>query len=178
LFEKRANNIRQGGEVSFPGGEFNSEVDKNFVDTAIRETSEELGIEKEKIILIGKLGSLFAPMGVIIEAYIGLLKIKSISELKIDPLEVEKIFILPVSFFEENQPEEYYVRVEVHSNKFDENGTEIKLLPVHELGLPEKYASPWRGGKHRVLVYKSQEEIIWGLTAELVFDFINLAYDK
>jgi 8-oxo-dGTP pyrophosphatase MutT (NUDIX family) len=40
LFEKRANHIRQGGEVSFPGGEF-TKKDQGLRHTAIRETSEE-----------------------------------------------------------------------------------------------------------------------------------------
>jgi len=34
LFEKRAAHIRQGGEVCFPGGEFDPEVDTSFQDTA------------------------------------------------------------------------------------------------------------------------------------------------
>jgi 8-oxo-dGTP pyrophosphatase MutT (NUDIX family) len=36
LFEKRAANIRQGGEICFPGGEYDPRLDKNFSDTAIR----------------------------------------------------------------------------------------------------------------------------------------------
>ena len=32
---------------------------------------------------------------------------------------------------------------------------------------------PWRRGKHRVLVYKNTEEVIWGITAELVFELTN-----
>ena len=43
LFEKRAKDIRQGGEVSFPGGEFDVEQDESFFDTALRETYEEIG---------------------------------------------------------------------------------------------------------------------------------------
>ena len=53
LFEKRSENIRQGGEVSFPGGEYDSENDVNFQETAVRETVEELGISKEQISILG-----------------------------------------------------------------------------------------------------------------------------
>ncbi len=80
LFEKRANNIRQGGEVSFPGGEFDKNKDKDFLDTAVRETIEEIGIAKEKIQIIGNMGTLVAPMGVTVDSFIGILKINKLNE--------------------------------------------------------------------------------------------------
>jgi 8-oxo-dGTP pyrophosphatase MutT (NUDIX family) len=78
LFEKRSSTVRQPGEVSFPGGHFDSRYDKDFLSTATRETSEELGIENTCIEVIGSLGTLVAPMGVIVETYLGILKIKSL----------------------------------------------------------------------------------------------------
>ena len=39
ILEKRAKNIRQAGEISFPGGK-KDETDKNFRETAIRESIE------------------------------------------------------------------------------------------------------------------------------------------
>jgi len=99
LFEKRANNIRQGGEVSFPGGEFDTIKDKDFLDTAVRETIEEIGVIKEKIQIIGNMGTLVAPMGVTVESYVGILNIHNLNELKIDENEVERIFTIPVSYF-------------------------------------------------------------------------------
>ena len=101
LFEKRANNIRQGGEVSFPGGEFDSNKDKDFLDTAVRETIEEIGVTKEKIQIIGSMGTLVAPMGVTVDSFVGVLNINSLNVLKIDENEVERIFTIPVSYFSE-----------------------------------------------------------------------------
>ena len=49
LFQKRAATIRQGGDICFPGGGFEIGVDKSFKDTALRETFEELGIQKKDI---------------------------------------------------------------------------------------------------------------------------------
>jgi len=68
LFEKRSLNIRQGGEVSFPGGQYDNNTDNDFQQTAIRETEEELGIGAQKIDMLGKLGTLVAPMGVSVDA--------------------------------------------------------------------------------------------------------------
>ena len=43
LFTKRSTKLRQdAAEISFPGGHVDSAVDNSFVDTALRETEEEL----------------------------------------------------------------------------------------------------------------------------------------
>ncbi|MDY0082614.1 MAG: CoA pyrophosphatase [Ignavibacteriaceae bacterium] len=173
LFQKRSQKVRQPGEVSFPGGHYENQKDNGFLATALRETCEELGIEKKKIRTLGKLGTFVGPMGVIVEAFIGKLNIKSLDELNIDTIEVDRIFLLPVDFFIQTKPLEYFTRVELHPSIVNENGDKVELLPVKDLGLPERYALPWTSGKHRVLVYKNSEETVWGITAELVFEFVN-----
>jgi len=170
LFQKRSTTVRQPGEVSFPGGHFNSRFDNDFLSTATRETCEELGIEKDKISVLGKIGTLVAPMGVIVEAYLGILNINSLDVLKIDHKEVDRIFVIPLEYFISNKPDEYFTRLELHPFMTKEDGEKVELLPVKELGLPEKYSIPWTNGKHRVLVYRTYEEVIWGITAELIFE--------
>lgn len=173
LFQKRSKSVRQPGEVSFPGGHFEKSKDKDFQSTAVRETCEELGINEQQISILGKLGTLVAPMGVIVEAYIGKLNINSLDELRIDTKEVEKIFIVPIDFFINNNPSEFTTRLELHPTITNESGDREELLPVKDLGLPERYALPWAGGKHRVLIYKNTKEVIWGITAELVYELSN-----
>ncbi|MCL6494816.1 MAG: CoA pyrophosphatase [Ignavibacterium sp.] len=173
LFEKRSIEVRQPGEISFPGGHFEIAKDKDFMDTAIRETVEELGIAANKITILGKLGTLVTPMGIIVETYIGKLEIESLNELKYDSKEVDKIFLVPLEFFFNNEPEKYENQLQLHPYIVDENGEKIDLLPVRELGLPERYANPWKKGKHRVIVYRYNQEIIWGITAELVYELVN-----
>ena len=174
LFEKRANHIRQGGEVSFPGGEFDIKKDQALRHTAIRETSEELGLYSEKIKIIGKVGTLVSPMGVTVDAFVGILLIKSVDELSIDKNEVEKVFLVPVDHFLKKKPDEYTVKLEVHPSYKDEDGKTVELLPVQKLGLPSRYSKPWKNGFHRILVYNSTEEVIWGITAEIVFELCRM----
>ena len=174
LFEKRADHIRQGGEVSFPGGEFDNKKDQGLRHTAIRETTEELGLQQEKIKIIGKIGTLVAPMGVTVDAFVGLISIKSLDELAIDKNEVEKVFLEPMNHFLKQKPEEYTVKLEVHPSYTDENGKKVELLPVQKLGLPSRYSKPWRNGFHRILVYNSTEEVIWGITAEIIFELCRM----
>jgi 8-oxo-dGTP pyrophosphatase MutT (NUDIX family) len=174
LFEKRSNHIRQGGEVSFPGGEFDTKKDQTLRQTALRETTEELGIPNEKIKIIGKLGTLVAPMGVTVDPFVGYLQIEDLAELTIDKNEVEKVFSVPVAHFLKKKPDEYTVKLEVHPSYIDEKGKEIELLPVQKLGLPARYSKPWKNGFHRILVYNSTAEVIWGITAEIVYEFCRM----
>jgi peroxisomal coenzyme A diphosphatase NUDT7 len=173
LFEKRAAGIRQGGEICFPGGEFDPEMDTNFRDTAIRETMEELGIQKDKINVIGALDVLIGPMGVTIDPFVAEVKIDSLTDLIIDSHEVDKAFTVPLSFFTDNEPEVYYVRMEIQPAYLDKEGLKIDLFPTKELNLPERYHTPWNSGNQRVLVYKVNGEIIWGLTAILIEEIIR-----
>lgn len=173
LFEKRSAGIRQGGEICFPGGEYDAGKDKTFQETAIRETVEELGITADRIKIIGNLDTFVGPMGITVDPFIAILDVPDISTLKFDKNEVEKIFLIPVSFFIENQPEIYKMRLELHSYYLNEKGEKIDLLPVRQLGLPELYAEPRQGKKHNVYVYKTKDEIVWGITAALIYEFIT-----
>lgn len=173
LFEKRSFSVRQPGEISFPGGHYDSELDKDFMDTAIRETAEELGIPKSKITVLGKLGTLVTPMGIIVETFVGKLDFNSLDEIHYDSKEVDRTFLVPLKYFMITQPEIYENQIQLHPYILDENGNKIDLLPVRELGLPERYANPWKKGKHRVIVYRYDQEIIWGITAELIFELVN-----
>jgi coenzyme A diphosphatase NUDT7 len=174
LFQKRAAHIRQGGEACFPGGQHDPDKDLSCKETAIRETLEELGIERKAIKIEGVLDTLVSPMGATVDSFIATLSIRSLNELKIDRKEVEKVFMIPVSFFEKNEPEKYKVRLEIQSSYVDKNGEKINLLPVQELELPERYNRPWGGRKFRVLVYKTGREIIWGITAEIIYELIQM----
>lgn len=173
LFEKRAAHIRQGGEICFPGGEFDHVTDSSFKDTAIRETIEELGIKKEDISIHGILDTLIGPMGVTVDSFIGTLDITNTESLHFDSNEVEKIFTIPVSFFTANEPELYHTRMEINPTDIDKNGEKITTLPVKELQLPERYSRTWRGRKHNIYVYKTTEGVIWGITAALINDVVH-----
>ncbi|MCF8241527.1 MAG: NUDIX domain-containing protein [Melioribacteraceae bacterium] len=172
LFEKRSEMIRQGGEICFPGGEHDIN-DESLMSTAIREFTEELGIPVDKLRVAGYLGTLIGPMGVTVDAYIGEIIDYENIELKLYENEVEKVFTMPLKYFITHQPEIYNVNMQVIPFHKDENGDTVDLLPVKELGLPERYSKPWRVRRHKVLVYRTDHEVIWGITAQLVYSFIQ-----
>ncbi|KZT37954.1 hypothetical protein SISSUDRAFT_986927 [Sistotremastrum suecicum HHB10207 ss-3] len=55
LFEVRGNLRSHAGEVSFPGGKRDPD-DKSLMDTALRETQEEIGLVPEQVEILGELG--------------------------------------------------------------------------------------------------------------------------
>ena len=173
LFQKRAATIRQGSEICFPGGMYDPEKDDDFRKTAVRETVEELGIHPDSIKVKGQMDTLVASAGATVDSYLAVLDINYPQDLKLNEDEVEKTFLLPVNYFKENPPETYKVRLEVQPAYTNSKGEDVTLFPAKALGLPERYHKPWGGLHHRVLVYHSDEGIIWGITAEIIFDIIN-----
>lgn len=173
LFQKRAATIRQGGDICFPGGGFEKGVDKNFKQTALREIKEELGIKKKSIKVIGQLDTMVAPMGAIVEVFVGIVKKKALKSMKIDKSEVEKTLLIPVSFFKNNKPKEYILRNEVKPYHIDENGNKEVYFPSDKLNLPKMYQKPWGNKKHKVWVFKYKQDVIWGMTSVIIRDFLE-----
>lgn len=173
LFEKRAAHIRQGSEICFPGGEFDEKLDKDPTQTAVRETMEELGIQRKDINVLGLFDTFVGPMGVTVDPVIAELHLDDINNLNIDKNEVEKVFVSPVSFFLDNEPEMYSIRVQVQPYYTDERGHRVDLFPVKELNLPERYTKPWNMKNQPVFVYRTNGEVIWGITAVLIRAFLN-----
>ena len=161
LFEKRSSHIRQGGEISLPGGKFDAN-DKTTKSTAIRETIEEIGISRNKIEILGKFGSLITASGIILDTYVGYLKIKDISELNFNSDEVEKLFLVPIDFFIKNKPR--IEKIEMRN---------IPKFSTEELSLPKIYENSWTGYFRNVYFYKYQDELIWGITSEIIYDFVQ-----
>ena len=173
LFEKRSPEIRQGGEICFPGGGIDGSLDKNSRHTALRETMEELGVDEELIRIDGQSDSVIASMGAVIEVYVGELMIHSLDDCRLNRAEVDEIFLVPVRYFREHPPKEYELHLEIKPSYFDEDGNEVILLPVQELGLPERYSRPWKGRNYGVLVYSWGQYTIWGITARIVNSLVS-----
>lgn len=167
LFEKRATNIRQGGEICFPGGEI-EESDKNSTEAAIRETNEEIGISSKKISVLGRLDTLIGPRGITVEPIVAELNLTNLTECKIDETEVEKVFSVPVSYFKSNKPKIYKVLSQINYKMFNEEGLEESLIPHNSQ--EKSYTENLR----EVFVYKTNGEIIWGITARLVYEIVEM----
>jgi 8-oxo-dGTP pyrophosphatase MutT (NUDIX family) len=96
LLTKRASHLKHHpGQVSFPGGKFESS-DASLKQTAVRETVEEVGIDESLITIIGQLPALPTISQFSVTPYIALIDHNYIP--KIDTNEVAEIFEVPASF--------------------------------------------------------------------------------
>lgn len=77
------------GQVSFPGGRVEP-TDRDTVETALRETEEEIGLGREHVEVLGYLERYRTVTGFDIEPVVGLIKPEFV--LKPDPFEVAEIF--------------------------------------------------------------------------------------
>ncbi|KAB2337071.1 CoA pyrophosphatase [Cytobacillus depressus] len=161
LFEVRSIQLRrQPGEVCFPGGR----VDKSDRDeqyTAIRETSEELGIKESSIEHVFPLDYMISPFGTIIYPFVGF--IKASEEINYNRSEVEKIFTVPLSFFKKTKPEVFQIRYRVEP---EEN------FPFDQIIGGEKYN--WQIRNLEECFYYYEDKVIWGLTARILKHFIEI----
>lgn len=83
------------GQISFPGGKL-EEVDSDLVDTALRETHEEIGIARDQIEVIGKLSELFIiASNFKVLPTVGLLK--EPPSFIPDPIEVAEVLTMPLN---------------------------------------------------------------------------------
>ncbi len=97
LFTKRTELVEtHKGQISFPGGMADPD-DKTIIQTALRETSEEVGIPEHAVEVVGMLEDLFTPTGFVITPVLGI--IDKLPDIHINAMEVEEVFTLPLSFF-------------------------------------------------------------------------------
>ncbi len=83
------------GQISFPGGRIES-YDMTPVDTALRETEEEVGLARQHIEPIGVLPDYFTGTGYCVTPVAAL--VQPPFELRPDPREVAEVFEVPLAF--------------------------------------------------------------------------------
>lgn len=108
LLTKRSEDLPvHPGQVSFPGGRAESH-DEGPVDTALRETEEEVGIHRRHIDIVGQLDLYSTRTGFEITPVVGLLTPPF--DMRADPMEVQEIFEVPLAFFLNRENHERHSR--------------------------------------------------------------------
>ena len=95
LMTQRSSQLRtHAGEISFPGGRVEP-VDRSPIDTALRETEEEIGLMREHVTFAGYLKPHLVLSGFWITPVVGF--VQPGFALKLDAREVENTFEVPLS---------------------------------------------------------------------------------
>ncbi len=109
LLTKRSEDLPvHAGQVSFPGGRVDP-GDLDAVDTALRETEEEIGIERSSIDIAGRLDTYLTRTGYEVVPVVGLLEppIRA----RPDPSEVAEVFEIPLSMVLDRRNHQRHSRV-------------------------------------------------------------------
>ncbi|QHE51109.1 CoA pyrophosphatase [Pontibacillus sp. HMF3514] len=161
LFEVRSLNMRrQPGEVCFPGGKVDEE-DEDTQYTAVREAVEELGVRRDRIKDIYSFGYMVSPFGMKVDAYVGFLKCDE-QDLTPNPKEVAEVFTVPLDFLLNTEPDIHYIQMEVQPEG---------EFPYHLIPNGENYK--WSKRRYAEHFYYYGDQVIWGLTARILHDFIQ-----
>ena len=148
---KKLNHHR--GEMSFPGGKFDPSTDITLKDTALRETYEEIGIQKNNIEILGSLDDFPTFTGYTIRPFIGIIKNPEKTDFKINHNEVSDLIKIPIEFLvKENLFSEI-----PFSNK---SGKKIFVLSFN-------YLDP----------ITKKQFTIWGASAHILARFLKRVYD-
>ena len=102
LLTKRSNNLKNHpGQIAFPGGK-KDQSDSSPIETALRETQEEVGLNPKNVEIIASLPSHKTATGFVIKPYLGLIN-QPFSE-TLRQGEVDEIFTVPYEYIlnEEN----------------------------------------------------------------------------
>ena len=159
LYEVRSQLVSQAGDSSFPGGKV--EPGETYEETAVRETMEELNIQRENIKVHGEMDYIIGQY-MIIRCFVGEIVDLDISDIHPNE-EVETIYSVPVNYFIENDPNYFSVRYnprldEEFEKSLGENEFERKLAN-HGDNIP---------------VYEIKDHSLWGYTANMTARFIEI----
>ena len=84
------------GQISFPGGQ-REDADAEMVETALRESYEEIGLEPSRVTVLGELDDVFtAVSSFVITPVVGLVE-GGIDDLRLARDEVKSVLIVPVN---------------------------------------------------------------------------------
>lgn len=160
LFTVRAKTLRrQPGEICFPGGHVECS-DGGYLRAAIRETCEELGTTEENIQILGDLDIFVTHGGPILHPFVGVLK--EYKNLNFSRAEVDSLLIVPLKALLEQKP--FVCEMDLA----DHPGEDFPFDLV-----PQRIRV-WRKRKrYHVYFYQYGGQVIWGMTARILFGFLE-----
>ena len=162
LYEVRASTLRrQPGEVCFPGGRM--ERGETPEECALRETWEELAIPSGCVKLLGRLDFIAHRANFIMYPILGLVGGGALDALRLNPAEVEEVFLVPLSHLLNTAPIEY---------EYELIPTPAENFPYELIGIPRDYK--WQHGSENVPVYPWQGRAIWGLTGRITRNLVQI----
>ena len=105
LFTQRASHLNHhASQISFPGGKYENS-DESLIFTALREAKEEIGLNPNKVRILGTLPEYNTISGFAVLPVIGILdeSVDLVTDLNIDENEVSRVFQVPLAHLMDQQ---------------------------------------------------------------------------
>jgi len=96
LTQRTAHLAHHAGQISFPGGHIEPD-DGGPLETALRETEEEVGLDRRHVSVIGHLDTYVTRTGFVVMPVVGI--VEPPFDVSPDPHEVAEVFEVPLAFF-------------------------------------------------------------------------------
>lgn len=129
------------------------EHDTSYVDCALRETEEEIGINRDRITLWGQTSLVHLRNAPAIMPVIGMINNYRADLLKINSQEVERVFTVPISELCQNRKH-----------------TQFRMIPRN---IRDRSGSGTLTASYSIPVYTVEEARIWGITAIITHLFLQ-----
>lgn len=161
LFQVRSLALRaQPGEICFPGGKIEP-MDRDAKAAAIRECTEELGIDESDITVIAALPPVHTPQRTFIFPFLA--EISSVADIAINHAEVDSWFTIPVAYLLRHPPQLGYMNMTVQPGKG---------FPIEKIA--NRHAYEGRSYQMPEYFYEYNDYIIWGLTGRILKQFLDM----
>jgi 8-oxo-dGTP pyrophosphatase MutT (NUDIX family) len=146
LFIKRTShkNDQHSGQIAFPGGRADTN-DPSLLMTALREAEEEIGIKPADVDILGQSCSITTVTNYTVTPFVGILPWPY--TITASRIEVEKTLLIPMDWL--NNPSHYQTKL---WNSAPKSGRELSAIFYKEY----------------------QGETLWGATAQIVMDFLEI----
>lgn len=165
LFIRRSKNKkdRHSGQVAFPGGSCDAN-DNGAIDTALRETREEVGIRRDKIRVVGVLPDYETTSYFRVTPVVGLLQWPC--TMKLQDSEVARAFTIPLDWLLDDSHYQLRERAPV---------VDIAKESVAKEGVAKESAAKSEESKRPPVVYFDEYdgELLWGASARMTLNFLH-----
>ena len=157
LMEVRSLNVRQPGEVCFPGGHI--EAGETCMDAALRETYEELGIRPSSVNVLPGMEPEWHMEKKYVYPVLAEIDPFEPERLLLRQEEVSEVFTMPLAWLLSHEPAVY-----------DVSDPESEKLPV----ILRQYLRNYKRGPNATYYWAYERYGIWGLTARFLVRFRDI----
>ena len=137
------------GQVAFPGGRADP-TDSSPEMTALREAKEEIGLDPSQVRLLGRMNELRTVSNYCVTPVVGVIPWPF--PIRLEEIEVSRVFSIPLDWLADP------IHHEIRDRAIPQPISKI----LHRETYPVIYFQPY------------QDELLWGVSAEIIINFINI----